>query len=84
MEFTYEEACEAALDSRELTDDELELVAGGAGAMYRRLVSGALAATLAFGAGARAPFVVHSRTYRPPLRSALFGDTTIAGGRDRN
>ena len=48
VEFTYEEACEAILDGRDLTDDELELVAGGVGTMYQRLVSGMLAATMVF------------------------------------
>jgi hypothetical protein len=54
IELTFEEAREAALDGRELTDDELELVADGAGMLYRKLVSGVLAATLVFGASGRA------------------------------
>ena len=49
VEFTYEEVREAVVDGRDLTDDELELVAGGVGTMYHRLVSGMLAATLVFG-----------------------------------
>lgn len=49
IELTYDEAREAALDGRDLTDEELELVVGGGGVFYRKLVSGVLAATLVFG-----------------------------------
>lgn len=48
MEFTYEEARAAMRDAREMSDEELELVAGGIG-LWRRVVSGALVATLAVG-----------------------------------
>lgn len=48
MEFSYEEALAAMRDAREMSDEELELVAGGVG-IWRRIVSGALVATLAVG-----------------------------------
>lgn len=48
IEITYDEACQAMLDGRELTDEELEAVAGGTGMVWRTLVSGALAATMVF------------------------------------
>ncbi|MBO7673439.1 MAG: hypothetical protein J6S63_00360 [Atopobiaceae bacterium] len=50
IELTYDEMRDAVLDGRELTDDELELVAGGVGFLYQKLVSGMLVATMVFGA----------------------------------
>lgn len=49
IELSYDEALEVVLDGYELTEDELEMIAGGAGVLYHRLVSGAIAATLILG-----------------------------------
>jgi len=46
--FTYDEALDAMFENRELSDDELELIAGGIG-VWRRVISGALAATMIIG-----------------------------------
>lgn len=45
---TYDEVIAVAKDGAELTDDELDAVAGGVGSVYQRVVCGALAATTAF------------------------------------
>lgn len=50
MPFTYEEAMDAMAGvTRELSDDDLDMVAGGVG-VWHRVVSGALVTTMVFGA----------------------------------
>lgn len=48
LTLTYEDVREDVLDMRELDDSELEEIAGGTGRVYRAIVGGFLATTIAF------------------------------------
>ena len=43
IELTFAEARRAAIESRALTDEDLELVVGGAGFLYSRIIAGTIA-----------------------------------------
>lgn len=55
MPFTYDEALEAMRETRELSDEDLEFVAGGIN-LWQRVVSGALAVTMVAGMAPMAAF----------------------------
>lgn len=74
MPFTYDEALAAMHESRELSDEDLELVTGGIN-LWQRVVSGALAVTMVAGMAPMTAFA-EGRTSEPAVSvvSQYLGD----------
>ena len=85
IELTFAEARRAAIESRALTDEDLELVIGGAGFLYSRIIAGTIAATMAFSsmpaaAFAREPNDTAGHTVQTTLGQESTDDTDANDG----
>lgn len=85
IELTFAEACRAAIESRALTDEDLELVVGGTGFLYSRIIAGTIAATMTFSsiptaAFAREPADAGGRTVQTTREQVSADDTDANDG----
>ena len=85
IELTFAEARRAAIESRALTDEDLELVVGGAGFLYSRIIAGTIAATMTFSsiptaAFAREPANTTSHTVQTTHEQASTDDVDDGPG----
>ena len=85
IELTFAEARRAAIESRALTDEDLELVVGGTGFLYSRIIAGTIAATMTFSsiptaAFAREPADAGGRTVQTTREQVSADDTDANEG----